>query len=82
VNYGGGSVMVWDAISVQGRIELVSLCGARMTAVRYITDIYLHPINEIIISSYLPLPIVLFVTSTYYKVLHTFSLPKLTFLHP
>jgi hypothetical protein len=34
--------MVWDAISVQGlqgRIELVSLCGARMTAVRYITDI-------------------------------------------
>jgi transposase len=40
VNYGGGSVMVWGAISVQGRTELVSLRGARMmTAVRYITDI-------------------------------------------
>jgi hypothetical protein len=47
-----------------------------------IRKFWLHPINEIIISSYLPLPIVMFVTSTYYKVLHTFSLPKLTLLHP
>jgi transposase len=39
VNCGGGSVMVWGAISVQGRTELVSLRGALMTAVRYITDI-------------------------------------------
>jgi hypothetical protein len=31
--------MVWGAISVEGRTELVSLRGARMTAVRYITDI-------------------------------------------
>jgi hypothetical protein len=31
--------MVWSAISVQGRTELVCLRGARMTAVRYITDI-------------------------------------------
>jgi hypothetical protein len=39
VNFGGGSVMVWGAISMQGRTELVSLYGARMTTVRYITDI-------------------------------------------
>jgi hypothetical protein len=39
VNLGGGSVMVWGAISVQGRTELVSLRGARLTAVRYITGI-------------------------------------------
>jgi hypothetical protein len=39
LNYGGGSVMVWSAISVQGRTELVSLRGARMKAARYITDI-------------------------------------------
>jgi hypothetical protein len=31
--------MVWGAISVQGRTELVSLRGARLTAVRYITGI-------------------------------------------
>jgi hypothetical protein len=39
VDYGGGSVMVWGAISVQVRTELVSLRGARLTDVRYITGI-------------------------------------------
>ncbi|RZC36418.1 HTH Tnp Tc3 2 and/or DDE 3 domain containing protein [Asbolus verrucosus] len=39
VNFGGGSVMVWSAISVEGRTELESLRGACMTAVCYITDI-------------------------------------------
>lgn len=39
VQFGGGSVMVWGAISVEGRTELVTLPGARMTAARYITDI-------------------------------------------
>jgi hypothetical protein len=40
---------------------------------------WLHPINEIITSSYLPLPIVMFVTS----IIKFFILfQKLTFLHP
>ncbi|RZC32914.1 HTH Tnp Tc3 2 domain containing protein [Asbolus verrucosus] len=39
VNFDRSSVMVWSAISVEGRTELESLRGARMTTVRYITDI-------------------------------------------
>ena len=39
VQFGGGSIMVWAGISLQGRTDLVPLPGARLVAVRYITDI-------------------------------------------
>lgn len=39
VSYGGGSVMVWGGISLEGRTDLVLLNDGRLTAHRYITDI-------------------------------------------
>ena len=39
VSFGGGSVMVWGGISLDGRTELVIVDGGRVTAHRYITEI-------------------------------------------
>ena len=41
--FGGGSVMVWDGISIQGRTELVVVDRGSLTAIRYVNDI-IHPI--------------------------------------
>jgi hypothetical protein len=39
VSYGGGSIMVWGGISLEGRTELVIVNQGRLTADRYVTTI-------------------------------------------